>query len=617
MRGLNGSAQRRKHDVNLLLQKDTSPYFLRARFTVGAQGSPGRILSKSIGEIPGSELVEGEWGDKYWLVPKECREIVAKRGRALGFETPAAPPPLPPPNLSLFNQLGKFEVFQKPDIERVTDLLQREGGALVAYAMGLGKTPVAIEIARQLQRVFGQQEIAKGCTHPRPDNCGEWWSCAHCIPPNQDILIIAPAMAREVWLHGNGPDFKDNGFARWWPDRYVRFTHRGREYCSEPFAITDSSGGGPRSLSRWIASTAAAGGSGGGGRAVVVSYGMLRGLLEAVEAGVQNYCPALIVVDEAHYISNRRAKQTQAVYEARDLWPDAKRLALTGTPLANPSAADGLHSILDWLYPDRFGTLKRFRWRYMNHEEAFDNKEQFRGFKYDGFNKEHQEELRSRLASVSVRLTKADVAHLLPPFRASLVPFDGDRRSRACEFALSLLQQGHNHVRVSCFLHESVDSLVAELERQQSKEKNPTPVYAVDGRQDPLARANTLAAARSQERSITVATIDSTKVAIDLTFQTASVYAELTHKIEAVLQSIGRGHRASSVAGHDLFILADETGDELAHSLCRKANTLAEIVGAGTEETALIATLGSLKERGVSQSEIDEMLSFIKLGEDF
>jgi len=572
-----------------------TPYLLHGRFDISADGADA--LKDALKPIPGVKFYTNEWNVKSWLIPVEMKSEVLKLARKHGFEHRPEEIPRIPPQVTLYNDLGKFSPYQKPDIERLLQGVGDFGSWLVAYAMGLGKTPVAIESVRHL------------------------FADAH-----DDILIICPAMAREVWLHGNGPEFKDNGFARWWPARFSREVSRGREYPVEPFSIL-SSGEGPRGLQRWLAYATQAGGNPGdlsprAGKTLVCSYGILRSVLEAVGSTAElRFNPQAIILDEAHYISNPKSAQSKAVFDAAEMFPDAARIALTGTPLTNPDDLQGLHTILDWLWPDRFGTLGAFRWRYMNPEEVFSKAGDFKGHTYKGLNETHAPELRARLASCSSRLTKKDVAHLLPPFSAKLLPFDGDRFSYGCDVAVSLLQQGHDHIRVACYLHESADKLAATLRRVLSKKGSPVsldscPVLQVDGRQDPEQRAHTLAQARSSQKSITVATISSTKVAIDLTFQTASVYAELTHKIEEILQNLGRGHRASSQRGHDVFILADENGDGLAQNLYRKATILSDVLSAGTEEQGLIETLGSLREKGISQAEIDEMLTLLKMGDD-
>ena len=581
-----------------------TPYLLHGRFDIGADGADA--LKDALKSIPGVKFYTNEWNVKSWLIPVEMVPEVLKLARKHGFDHRPQESPLRPPEVTLYNDLGKFSPYQKPDIERLLQGVKECGSWLVAYAMGLGKTPVAIESVRHLLADLMWSGYEVGGSTP--------------LTPTFDILIICPAMAREVWLHGNGPEFKDNGFARWWPARFSREVSRGREYPVEPFSIL-SSGEGPRGLQRWLAHATQASGDSGNlsprvGKTLVCSYGILRSVLEAVGSTAElKFEPKAIILDEAHYISNPKSAQSKAVFDAAEMFPDAARIALTGTPLTNPDDLQGLHTILDWLWPDRFGTLGAFRWRYMNPEEVFSKAGDFKGHTYKGLNETHAPELRARLASCSSRLTKKDVAHLLPPFSAKLLPFDGDRFGYGCDVAVSLLQQGHDHVRVACYFHESADKLVKGITKHLGKSSN-VHVAQVDGRQDPEQRAHTLAQARSSQKSITVATISSTKVAIDLTFQTASVYAELTHKIEEILQNLGRGHRASSQRGHDVFILADENGDSLAQSLYRKATILSDVLSAGTEEQGLIDTLGSLREKGISQAEIDEMLALLKMGDD-
>jgi len=585
-----------------------SPHFLHARFDIAAPGA--RALVKDIKQIPGVTFHVSEWDVKSWLVPIELRPAVTTLAHRHGFEvTTQAEIPGLPPHVTLFNALGKFEPFQKPDIETTLARLHHTGAALVAYAMGLGKTPVAIELARQLQNQLRWAGYEIGGGNPPV--------------PQFDILIVCPAMAREVWPHGNGPQYKDNGFARWWPDRYKREIHRGREYVIEPYAIRHGKGDGPGYLSRWVSLAGENRGSeaetlGTGGHGVVVSYGVLRNLLDALgdpsnpgsDAVPPAFNPQIIILDEAHYISNPRSQWSKAAFTARERWPNAKRLALTGTPLMNPSDLASLHTVLDWLWPDRFGTPGSFKFHYMNPEAVFDSKENFRGYKYKGLNEANKEELRVRLLGCAVRLTKRDVAHLLPPFNPNLLPFDGDRFGNGCEKAVSLLREGHDHVRVACYLRQSAKDLAKALTKLVD-----FPVHVIDGSQTPEQRAHTLATARSQEKSVTVATISSTSVAIDLTFQTASVYVELSNNITEVLQNLGRGHRASSQRGHDVFILADESGDDMANMLYRKATVLSDLLSAGTEEAALTETLSQLKEKGLSESEISDMLALISYEE--
>lgn len=133
----------------------------------------------------------------------------------------------------------------------------------------------------------------------------------------------------------------------------------------------------------------------------------------------------LVVLDEAHYIKNPRAKRSQAAYELAMI--AKQRILLTGTPILNrPAELQPLAGLCD---PERFGDprLKRspqcwsFLKRYCGaHQEM-------RGRKlvwtFDGATNlaELQERLR---ASIMVRRLKADVLAELPPKRRQVVPIE-------------------------------------------------------------------------------------------------------------------------------------------------------------------------------------------------
>ncbi|GMV25084.1 MAG: hypothetical protein AMXMBFR58_11150 [Phycisphaerae bacterium] len=105
---------------------------------------------------------------------------------------------------------------------------------------------------------------------------------------------------------------------------------------------------------------------------VVTTYSLAhrdRELLGAVEWG-------RLVLDEAQYIKNPQAKQTQAV---RNIKAD-RRVALTGTPVENRLSE--LWSIMDFLNPGYLGTPHNFRSRFAVPVERYHDRgktEQLRG----------------------------------------------------------------------------------------------------------------------------------------------------------------------------------------------------------------------------------------------
>lgn len=70
-----------------------------------------------------------------------------------------------------------------------------------------------------------------------------------------------------------------------------------------------------------------------------------------------------IIADEAHKMKNRKAQQTRALKQIRDV---AFKTALTGTPVVN--RPDEMWSILNWLYPKVFTSYWAFFRKYVEYD---------------------------------------------------------------------------------------------------------------------------------------------------------------------------------------------------------------------------------------------------------
>ena len=112
-----------------------------------------------------------------------------------------------------------------------------------------------------------------------------------------------------------------------------------------------------------------------------------------------------IIVDEAHRMKNPQALQTKAIRSLHSQY----RTALTGTPVIT-SPAD-MWTILDWLYPKRFGSYYNFRQMYVKSQEHY-----YKGkIVHKPVGARNQKRLRKKLAPFTVRRKKADVLSDLPP----------------------------------------------------------------------------------------------------------------------------------------------------------------------------------------------------------
>lgn len=89
---------------------------------------------------------------------------------------------------------------------------------------------------------------------------------------------------------------------------------------------------------------------------VIINYEILQFWLTELK----RFCPMIVILDEAHYVSNRRAIRSKAT---KDLVKNSpKVVALTGTPLTNRPA--DLFSIVNILRPDLFPSFYPYGQRY-------------------------------------------------------------------------------------------------------------------------------------------------------------------------------------------------------------------------------------------------------------
>jgi SNF2 family DNA or RNA helicase len=116
---------------------------------------------------------------------------------------------------------------------------------------------------------------------------------------------------------------------------------------------------------------------------------------------------AHIIADEAHRMSNRKTKTSQAVRALKADW----RTALTGTP-AN-RAVDQIWAILNFLDAKTWSSYWKYRKRYVSEEETYVGGTTYR--KVVGANPFTLPELQQRLRPTFVRRRKEDVLTELPP----------------------------------------------------------------------------------------------------------------------------------------------------------------------------------------------------------
>lgn len=140
---------------------------------------------------------------------------------------------------------------------------------------------------------------------------------------------------------------------------------------------------------------------------IVINYDILGPWMEYLNS----VRPKLIILDEAHYASNRQAQRTKFAKELCRGVPYV--LALTGTPLTNRPAE--LYPILNILRPDLFPAFYPFAERYCNPT--------LKPWGWDYSGAVRLDELHQFLTdNVMIRRLKKDVLHELPAKQRFVIP---------------------------------------------------------------------------------------------------------------------------------------------------------------------------------------------------
>jgi len=148
---------------------------------------------------------------------------------------------------------------------------------------------------------------------------------------------------------------------------------------------------------------------------LIVSYEWLRDHVDELDHDMYSCC----VWDECHLAkSSRKSKgekrsRSEAALKLSQDNPHALKLGLTATPVANK--IEDLWHQAHVLSPGRFSSWFRFVRDYCETSEG-----DWGGLIVGDVKKEREEELAWRVNAISIRKTKAEVAHLLPPITVGI-----------------------------------------------------------------------------------------------------------------------------------------------------------------------------------------------------
>ena len=164
---------------------------------------------------------------------------------------------------------------------------------------------------------------------------------------------------------------------------------------------------------------------------IITTYGLIRQDIDRL--GDREW--SCVVLDEAQFIRNRKAKTTRAIYRLRSV----RRLALTGTPIEN--TVGDLWSIFQFLMPGFLGDASSFTRRFGA----------TLGDQSDPTTLELSRRLRRRLAPFILRRLKEEVAKELPPKTVMVHSIELSETQLELYEAVRLQRQRHIRERLEEF----------------------------------------------------------------------------------------------------------------------------------------------------------------------
>lgn len=144
----------------------------------------------------------------------------------------------------------------------------------------------------------------------------------------------------------------------------------------------------------------------------IINYDILQYWAETL----LDHNPKLLILDECHRISNRKAKRTKACVSIGKNCPYV--IGLSGTPIV--SRPIEFFPILNLLNRELFPSFWSYAMRYCNPRRAW------RGVGWDFNGASHTDELHELVSQVMVRRMKCNVAKDLPPKIITVLPTDID-----------------------------------------------------------------------------------------------------------------------------------------------------------------------------------------------
>lgn len=391
------------------------------------------------------------------------------------------------------------------------------------------------------------------------------------------VLIVTKGMVRPGWLER---------LREWWPER-----------AEEVGSITmgkDRKGLSKPAQARLEASYAAP--------IQVVSYDLLR------------HCSPwqwdMIVLDEIHELVSYRSATSKLVRNFFRCSSQAVKLGLTATLLS----AEPKHTwnLLHMWEPGRWGHAQESGeppwWFQRRYGVRWENDY---GVVYRGLNEEYAAEFAEKLAEVSMRTLRSDVADLLPPIDCAPLLIEASNKGSDLALAIDWLKTAlaeSDHVSVFTYFRDSAAALASEL--QQLPRFAGTRVQVITGEHSPEARHKMLAELRDSQKGVLVGTVDALGTGITLTAFKQYLITEATTTANKLVQVIGRFSRLDSKEPCRGFVLLREgRDDDTIATLRRRLGDFNALIKSGQGEQALLSVLEQPLQGDAFDRRLDDLIA--------
>jgi SNF2 family DNA or RNA helicase len=316
----------------------------------------------------------------------------------------------------------------------------------------------------------------------------------------------------------------------------------------------------------------------------------------------------VLVADECHLLANPNSERSIVWLGIRNKNEGAITLGLTGTPV--PDRVPQLAPQVNAIWPGRFGGKWKFTQRYHHCVKG-----EYGGLSVGDLREDTLEELKHRISSVSIRVTKKEVEHLLPPLTTTRVevPFKKEDRlesldlakvsygeylsrytdRRVKEAAEWIKNTGQSHVCALTY-HIATAKKLQKLLQKMGLETS-----CITGQIPEKRRHEIIKNSLKQDSHLLTCSMKSIGVGVDaLAGYGTAIFVELSYRPVDVTQAMGRFYRLSSLKPVTIafLLLVGTLDDLLMDNLQPKIEQFSQIMKEGTSEDTLREILTGPKE---------------------